>query len=187
MTPKNLEYAILSSIAALLVCDIILVAVGDVQVDWKAYLPGTGFALFLYGLGQFYRNIRKDERLASTLIGAGSFIAFTLVASVFNYLLLPVKFPLIDQQLLAMDATMGYSWIAMVKWAAEHSTLSKVLFYVYFSSLLQLVIVLLAMGLTGKVEALWEFLAIGMISVMFCVAIWFFFHRLDQRRYSDRK
>lgn len=178
MAPKNLEFAILSSIAALLMCDIILVAVGNVQVDWKAYLPGTGFALFLYGLGQFYRNIRKDELLASTLIGAGSFIAFTLVASVFNYLLLPVKFPLIDQQLLAMDAWFHYSWNSTVELAAQYPAISSLLRLIYFSSLPQLIVVVLVLGFSGRLQSLWEFLAVGCFGVLACILIWFFFPSL---------
>ena len=178
MTPKSLEYAIISVIATLMLWDIVLVALGDVRVDWSAYLPGSGFALFLYGLGQFYRYIRKDERLASTLIGAGSFIAFTLVASVFNYLLLPVKFPLIDQQLLAMDAWFSYSWKSTVELAAQYPVTSLVLRFIYFSSLSQLIVVVLVLGFTGRLQSLWEFLAVGCFGVLACMFIWFFFPSL---------
>lgn len=178
MVHNRFEGAILSLIVLIVALDRLLISLGTMSVDWNAYIPGFSLGLGLVLLGQFYRLWRKDERLAATLIGAGAFILFSLVGALFNYLLLPVKFPLIDEQLLVLDAAMGYSWQSMVEWAAEHPTLSLVLRYVYFSSLPQLIITVLVLGFTGRLQSLWEFLTVGIFGVMLCMVIWFFFPSL---------
>lgn len=174
MTYKRIEHVIVASICILAAVDLILIAQSSMQLDLPGYVPGISFAAFLFLLGQFYRFRRGDERLGSTLVGAGAFIAFTIIASIFNYLLLPLKFPRIDEQLMALDASFGYSWACIVEWAAQHPFLSLALRYVYSSSLPQLIIVVLVLGFTGRLIALWEFLGIGMLSVMICIALWFF-------------
>jgi hypothetical protein len=175
MVLKRFEYSIYGIIASLAVIDLILLSQNPMRVDWEGYGPTFLFGFGLIALGHFYRHYRKVERIASVLIGTGAFVSFTLVASVFNYLLLPIQFPRIDQQLFALDAFFGYSWVSMVEWAAGHPGISKVLYHVYFSSLPQLILIVLLLGFSGRIQALWEFLSVGILGVLFCMGIWFFF------------
>lgn len=178
MIKHRYEIAILGMVTGLAVLDVVLILIRGIGVDWRAYLSGFAIALGLFVLGQFYRLCRKDEKLAAPLIGTGLFIAFTLVGSVFNYLLMPLKFPLIDQWLFALDGAFGYSWKTTVEWAANHPWLSLLLRHIYFSSLPQLIVVVLVLGFSGRHQSLGEFLTIGIYGVMLCMAIWFFFPSL---------
>jgi hypothetical protein len=174
MVKNRFEFAILGMVLGLAVLDVTIIFIRGIGVDWLAYLSAFSIALGLILLGAFYRYYRKDEKLAAPIIGTGLFIAFTLVASVFNYLLMPVAFPLIDEWLLALDASFGYSWRTTVEWAATYPRLSLVLRHIYFSSLPQLIVVVLVLGFSGRHQALGEFLTVGIYGVMMCMAIWFF-------------
>ncbi|GAK70986.1 hypothetical protein RRU01S_14_02090 [Agrobacterium rubi TR3 = NBRC 13261] len=162
-------------VVALALADAILIVAKGMAIDWLGYaLPGAA-ALALIGGGQYYRMHRGEERIALALTASGLFILFTLVASVFNYLLLPVRTAPADSMLVQVDAMVGYSWPKAVALVAEWPAISKTLFYVYFSSLPQLVFVVLLLGFSGKANALWHFLLTGVLGVMGCIVVWFVF------------
>ncbi|NTF07383.1 hypothetical protein G6L37_14655 [Agrobacterium rubi] len=162
-------------VVALALADAILIVAKGMAIDWLGYaLPGAA-ALALIGGGQYYRMYRGEERIALALTASGLFILFTLVASVFNYLLLPIRTAPADSMLVQVDAMFGYNWLKAVSLVAEWPAVSRTLFYVYFSSLPQLVFVVLLLGFSGKANALWHFLLTGVLGVMGCIAIWFVF------------
>lgn len=162
-------------IGALAVIDLSLVVVNKVAIDWAGYALPTVGAVMLIIVGQYYRILRNEERLALALGASGLFILFTLVASVFNYLLLPIRFPIIDSFWVRLDARMGYDWPTFVTWIAQWPLLATILRLVYFSSLLQLAVVILILAFVDKPISLWHFLLTGATSVLGCIAVWFFF------------
>ncbi len=164
-----------SIIALMALLDVSLILIKGVSTDWRGYaLPACG-ALALIAGGQYYRVFRGEERIALALIASGLFIIFTLVASIFNYMLLPIRTAPVDLMLVNFDAHFGYSWPGAVALAAEWPTVARALFFVYFGSLPQLVFVVLLLGFAGKADALWHFLLTGVLGVMGCIAIWFVF------------
>ncbi len=169
------ERFVIFIVVALALADAILIVVKGMAIDWLGYtLPGAA-ALALIGGGQYYRVCRGEERIALALSASGLFILFTLVASVFNYLLLPIRTAPADSMLVRLDAMFGYSWPKAVALVAEWPAVSKTLLYVYFSSLPQLVFVVLLLGFAGQANALWHFLLTGVLGVIGCIAIWFVF------------
>ncbi|MGV1869424.1 phosphatase PAP2 family protein [Agrobacterium rosae] len=164
-----------SLIAGMAVLDIALLLVKGVAVDWFGYALPACVGLTLVAGGQYYRVLRGEERIALALGASGLFIIFTLVASVFNYLLLPIRSLTFDPMLVQIDAALGYSWPDAVTLASQWPIVSKTLFFVYFSSLPQLVFVVLLLGFSGKAKALWHFLLTGVIGVSGCIAIWTIF------------
>ncbi|MDK1481327.1 hypothetical protein QN226_21780, partial [Sinorhizobium sp. 6-117] len=95
------EKLCLAIVAAIAVIDACLIATGRLTIDMTGYAFTVGVGLMMVAVGQFYRTVRKDERLALAATASGAFVLFTNVASILNYLLLPVKFPLIDAALAA--------------------------------------------------------------------------------------
>ncbi|QCL93667.1 phosphatase PAP2 family protein [Agrobacterium tumefaciens] len=169
------ERFVLGFIAILFAVDAALIAVKGIRVDYAGYflcaLAGAG----VFILGQFYRKSARDLRIAAALIAGGLFILFTLVASVFNYMFLPVAFPTIDHVLFRVDAAFGYSWAGIVRWAATHPWIGTVLFVVYATSLPQLLVIVITLGFTGKEQRLHHFLVTGVLGAFASIVFWIFF------------
>lgn len=151
-----------------------LIVLWNVSVDVAGYAPFVGIGLATVLVGQFYRVIRKDERLALAAIAVGIFVLFTLVGSVLNYLLLPVQFPVIDQALAGVDAMLGFSWPALIRWAADFPSFSGVLHFVYFTSLPQMMIVILVLSYVRDDRALHRFLVTGLLGALLAMLFWTF-------------
>lgn len=179
------ERFVLCVIATLFVIDAALIALKGISVDYIGYflcaLAGSG----VFILGQFYRKTGRDPGIAAALISSGLFILFSLVASVFNYMFLPVAFPVIDQALFRVDAAFGYSWPDIVIWAATYPWIGKMLFMVYATSLPQLLLIIITLGFTGKDRMLHHFLVTGVIGAMISITFWIFFPTYGAKAYHE--
>src|ERR1700712_4455381 len=83
------ERTILAVVLALAAVCLFLAWYKDISVALDGYGFSFGFAIVMTGLGQFYRRVRKAERIALTTHVLALFILFSVVASLFNLLLLP--------------------------------------------------------------------------------------------------
>lgn len=169
------ERFVLGFITILFVIDTVLIAVKGIAVDYAGYLLCGSMGAGVFILGQFYRKSGRDLRIAAALIAGGLFILFTLVASVFNYMFLPVAFPAIDHVLFRVDAAFGYSWMGIVTWAATHPWIGTILFFVYATSLPQLLVIVITLGFTGKERMLHHFLVTGVLGAFASIIFWIFF------------
>lgn len=104
------ERFVVGFIALLFVVDAALIAARGISVDYAGYFLCVFAGAGVFLLGQFYRRSGRDDRIAAALMSGGLFILFTLAASIFNYMFLPIAFPTIDHVLFAVDAAFGYSW-----------------------------------------------------------------------------
>ncbi len=179
------ERFVLGFVAILFLTDAVLIFAKGIHVDYAGYflcgLAGAG----IFILGQFYRTSGRDLRIAAALISGGLFILFTLVASVFNYMLLPVSFPAIDHLLFRVDAAFGYSWTGIVIWAATYPWIGKILFLVYATSLPQLLAIIIILGFTGKDRMLHQFLVTGVLGAFTSIIFWIFFPTYGAAAYNE--
>ncbi|TMV03902.1 phosphatase PAP2 family protein [Brucella haematophila] len=175
MVFSRYERFVLTVVAALGAIDLILIAAKGIRVDWSGYGMLSMIGLGTIMLGLFYRHVRRDARISETLILTAGFILFTLVGSVFNYMLLPIHFPRIDDFWVSVDQLMGYHWPSLVLFFSERPGISALLKIVYFSSLPQLVVVVLLLGFTGQSRKLAHFLLTGMIGALLCMVVWALF------------
>lgn len=170
------ERLVIVIIAVLAILDLILIAQKNVTVDWKSYAILIAIGSAIVAVGLYYRHFRNEERLATTLIAAGSFILFTLAGSIFNYMLLPVQFPRIDGWLVRIDADwFGYDWVALVTAVSHYPWLATLLRWVYLTSLPQLIGVVLLLGFFSNEQKLYRFLLTGIFGALICVGVWRFF------------
>lgn len=161
-----------SIIAALCAVDLLLIAANGVDVDWPAYAPMLAAGLAALSVGQVYRLVRPNGRIALATTASGLFILLTIAGSVFCYLLLPVGGRSIDETLVAFDSLVGYHWPDAVAAAASAPYLSAVLRAVYLSSLAQMVVVILALGFSGRSRDLHLFLLTGTLSAVATIFVW---------------
>lgn len=142
-------------------------------IDIEAYVAMASIGAVALGVGQFYRFVRPNERLASALTAAGIFVQFTLAASLLNYLLLPVGDRRIDGHLMSIDAQLGYRWSDLVEWVAAYPAFAQLLRVVYLSSLVQMVFVIVLLGFTGRFVKLAQFQLTGIIAGLCTILFWF--------------
>ncbi len=178
------ERFVLTVVGALGAIDILLIAAKGIRVDWTGYGMIGAIGLGTIMLGLFYRFVRNDTRIAETLILTAGFILFTLVGSVFNYMLLPIHFPRIDEFLVGVDRLMGYDWPSLVTYIAQWPGVSALLKIVYFTSLPQLVMVVLLLGFSGQSEKLAHFLMTGIVGALLSIVVWAFFQHSVHRLYG---
>ncbi|WP_292859604.1 phosphatase PAP2 family protein [Mesorhizobium sp.] len=119
----------------------------EITVALDSHSFSIGFAVVMVLLGQFYRQVRRAERIALTAHALALFILFSVVASLFNLLLLPRYSPPIDATLVAIDAWFGYSWPDACAWISQYPLLSDILRQVYALTLVQILFVFLFLGM----------------------------------------
>jgi hypothetical protein len=161
-------------VALLFLLDVCLISVKGVHVAWLLYSIFFMGGLAVLAVGQFYRTYRPDEKIAMTATATGIYLLFTLVGSVFNNLLLPVS-ELRDVMFIQWDQALGFNWLDFVNAIAEVPFLGVVLRIVYLSSLIQLVVVIIFVGLKGDARNLHLFLLCGILAALMTILIWWAF------------
>lgn len=164
--------------SALICVNLVNIGLNKVSVDWLGYLSSIGISLGLIGLGLFYRLSGRNLRIAQALFGSSLFIFFTIVMSTYNYLMLPLKYPLIDQALVKIDASLGYSWPAIMNWAMENPRFSSVLKVVYISTIPQIIVLMIWHGLSGRAKDLEKLLITIAVSAIIAICFWTLFPSL---------
>jgi hypothetical protein len=175
---------LLFTVIFLLACfDGILIYRKSIDVDILGYAVSLATGTLPLMIGQYYRYCRRDARLATVLIASGLYVLFTIFASIFNYVFLPISFTPIDDMLMRVDASVGYSWPAIVTWAATYPIVGKALYVVYMTTLPQLLVILIVLGYTGKERMLHCFLLTGTIGAIVSICFWVVFPTFGAKAY----
>lgn len=155
------------------------------EVVWPTFT--RGFVLYgaLMAFGLLLRARQCLPRLSITLIALGFFPIYTSLLVLTSYLMFPFERPLIDPLLFAIDARMGYDWVAAVTWLSNHPEFSRLLLTIYVSSIPQLAILLVWLGMTGRIVQLHRMIVTGMLAGCLVVAIWAVFPSLGPAAYRS--
>ena len=170
-------------ICALAIFDIIVVNQKSISLDIVGYTIGLATGLTPLMIGQCYRFCGRDERLGTVLIASGLYILFTIFASIFNYMFLPISFAPIDVMLMKIDGLMGYSWPAIVTLAASYPWAGTALYFIYLTTLPQLLVILIVLGFTGEQRKLHCFLVTGTIGALLSISFWVLFPTFGAKAY----
>lgn len=107
--------------------------------------------IVLVGLNLFYTRIRKNPLFASITLTCAQLVAFTNVAIVLSYLAAARHVPLVDNALAAMDAAVGFNWLALFTWLKiEHPTIGWMLDLIYDTMIIQVFILLIVLFSTKR-------------------------------------
>ncbi|AZO54621.1 hypothetical protein EJ077_14975 [Mesorhizobium sp. M8A.F.Ca.ET.057.01.1.1] len=168
------ERTILAVVLALAAVCLFVAWDKDITVALDGYGFSTGFAIVMTALGQFYRRIRKAERIALTAHALALFILFSVVASLFNLLLLPRYSAPMDASLVWIDSWFGYSWPAACGWISRYPFLSDALRQVYSLTLAQVLFVFLFLGMANdrrQLHAAMFAMVFAALATIFCWAL----------------
>jgi hypothetical protein len=103
-------------------------------------------------LSRFYSRRRPRLRIAALARTMAELIAYVAVAAVLSYLVTTLNRPLIDDQLVAADRTLGLDWPAMYGWIAAHPRLHDVLCLAYASLIPQMILLQVVLHFRGDIE-----------------------------------
>lgn len=177
------EVIVLRVIAFLGVVDAIMISVKGIGIDVVGYLAVCGAGLCQILIGQYYRVARGETNASLALIGGGMFGLFSIAASIFNYMFLPLYFTPIDPLLFRLDAALGYHWPDLMQWVARHAWVGTALYYVYFTSLPQMLGLILFLGFSGRGVRLHRFLLTGVFGALLSIGFWIFFPTFGAKAY----
>ncbi len=179
------EWFVVRILLALAVLDAVLLYSKNIGVDAAGYAGIVAVGLFLVATGQYYRVVRNERRLALALVAAGLFVLFTIFGSIFNYMFLPNTFAPIDDFLMQIDDAMGYHWPTLLIWVSHYPWFGTVLYQVYFTSLPQLLVIILVLGFMGQAQQLHRFLLTGVIGALMAIVIWALFPNFGAKSFHD--
>jgi len=111
------------------------------------------------------------RRFALVAQSGALMVTFTSAMSVLSYLLVAIAPPLVDTQLAAVDAQLGFDWPHLYMWVRTRPTLHLVLQLAYYSGMLQLGLIPTLTGLLGRGDYLREFVTNLMLSCVFLLLI----------------
>jgi membrane-associated phospholipid phosphatase len=121
----------------------------------------------------FYRNWRRDERLASGLESTAQLIAFAAVGAPLSYLAVAAgaAIPLQDSVFNAMDRALGFDWMALLHWLNGAPATFGALRLIYASLLPQMTIAVLCLAFTGRLAWLRTFMLAFIFATLVTIAI----------------
>lgn len=166
------EWLMLAMVLALGAACLVLVATMGRIVEWQGFALGIFAAMGIIAVGGYARVAKDAQRLANCAIGVGLFMGFTAFSTVFIYALFPLPRPMIDLELMVLDARLGYNWVGFVEGLATMPMIGTALGWLYMSSLGQIIFVILLLGVMGREEILHRFLMVGILTMICAVSIW---------------
>ena len=145
----------------------------DIAVMAYAWLAAISLAL---AVGSWvYQELRKDDRIAAMLFGAGFLCAFSAAFSLLNYLLLTIAGTRIDALLAQMDMSLGLDWPATMAFAADHPGMNLVLQVAYSAVFPQMAILLVCLGCFGDWRKIYPFCLSVVLAAAVTVGFWTIF------------
>ncbi|MGB7947060.1 MAG: phosphatase PAP2 family protein [Candidatus Binatia bacterium] len=84
------------------------------------------------------------------------FVFYTATITILSYLVASLNLPLYDRDLAQWDAVIGFNWKAFLGWVNAHPYSGKMLTWVYHTSIVQLVLLILLLSMTMKISRLRE-------------------------------
>ncbi len=172
---RPVELALLILVLLISLADLILVVTWRLNVAYDEYIVTCVASLLLLGIGLFYRALKRSEPIAAATICTSLMVAFTSALALLNYIFLPNARVGLDQRLLQIDAALGYSWVDMVRWSVENPFLNELMRYAYLSSLPQIAVLIVLLGLGTQIRNLYVMLMTLMLSASCAVIFWIVF------------
>tara|TARA_R110002110_G_scaffold227724_5_gene443187 strand:- start:1101 stop:2099 length:999 start_codon:yes stop_codon:yes gene_type:complete len=153
-------------------------------VAWGDFMISFAPSLGLIILGAYIRARKHMPRAAICAIAAGIYIGFSGVITILIYLRFPIATPLIDADLMALDARIfGYEWREFTTALSAYPLWGKAIGWVYGSSLMQLFAAIFILGFLARTVALYRMLVTGTVSLLLAVAFWWVWPSLGPSAY----
>lgn len=170
-------------VGAVAVTDHMWVSIGGFTVSGGLILAASTIAVnllciagVLLGIARFTRYDRMTKlfrfrEVAHTMAWFSLLSVFIPAFVLLTYLCVTVRAPLVDDSLIRFGGALGFHWLAFYQWVHAHPNFQGVLSFAYRSVALQLPVVLIVLGMTGRYDDLSEFSLLFLISGISVAAI----------------
>jgi membrane-associated phospholipid phosphatase len=151
--------------------------IAAVAIVSLASLPFGGFGLAplpllvtglgaggLIGLAAFYTHARPEPGIATALVHVAQMALFTAFGSILSYGLASLGLPMWDETLHSLDLALGLDWRAYLDAVNARPWLGKLFFLAYISLIPQMVVLILMLSLTGRLQAVRTMMLAAIIS-----------------------
>jgi membrane-associated phospholipid phosphatase len=172
-TLRRLDRTIWALVAAIAAVVVLAPFVSGFHIAWRSFAPPVAGSLALCAGAWFYRNWRRDQKLASGLECTAQLSAFAAVAAPLSYLAAAAgaAIPLQDGWLDAIDRAIGFDWMALLGWLNGEPLIFAGLRLIYISLLPQMMIAVLCLAYTGQLTWLRVFMLAFIIAALITIAI----------------
>jgi PAP2 superfamily len=154
------------------VLDTAWIATGHFAIDAHLYAVVAVLVLPLALAALYYDYRRNEACLSATAAVAAFLIVFPASASLLSYLLLTIAGPRIDNLLASADLALGFHWLQVMAFAADHPRVNALLGFAYMSVMAQTIFLLFVLGLRGRLEALYGFALALAIGAVITLTVW---------------
>jgi hypothetical protein len=125
-------------------------------------------ALGFLAIGTFY-TFRRDHPLIATLFNAMGLVQVAFLGAMASAALVFYtgrSFPLADASLAAVDASLGFDWLAVMHWFDRHPLFDAAAQMAYQSILAQPFLVILLLALTRQAERVYAFIVMMVLALV---------------------
>ena len=118
-------------------------------------LAGLALAVLVLGAAiLFYRRVRVRPNFAASCAALIHALVFSAAGSILSYLLARRGGSFWDDRLTQWDHALGFDWLAYVRFVDSHAWLTLVYKVAYGSLIPQMILVILTLGFSGKLDQL---------------------------------
>jgi membrane-associated phospholipid phosphatase len=161
------------SVVSLFVIDILWITQSSFSLvwQWRFFLSVLIVFGILSSVAWFYTKHRNEPCFVMLAVSIIYMILLMNSAAIYSYLISSINLPLLDADLAAVDAGMGFDWLAFLSWVNEHPLLGQALTWSYRSSLLQIFFILLLLSFKQHRTRLSEFLVLYTTTMLVIVTL----------------
>jgi hypothetical protein len=163
MTNKRLQIAsaephtvLLTITSILLALDVVWCLKGHWTVDSRGIVVRVSVALGVL-IPLISTRYRHDERIKTMMVCTSLLLLFSLISSVFSYLIVSTNAELVDESLARWDRALGFDWPQVFLWLQQQPKLDRILAVAYASVIPQIIVVIAYLSLTNRHKTLAEF------------------------------
>jgi hypothetical protein len=142
-----------------------------IGLTFVGWIRLTCILIFLLAIGFIYRYSGRDRRLSDAGNYAALWVAFSAAGAIFTYLVATLAMPLRDAEFIALDAAMGFHWLAWFGFIGAHRMIELPLFIAYFSFLPQIILSILYFAHSSQTSRNAEMIWIAMLSLIITTVV----------------
>ncbi len=146
--------------AALALVDALGLCLTGLRLDPVALLKTLAIGAVPLALSWFYTSKRPEPMLAALLESAAFLVLFTLALAISSYIGTSLGLPLQDGLFDRLDKAMGFDFLDHLAFVAARPDFAALLDYAYMSSMMQVVVVVLALAFVGEIARLRAYMAL---------------------------
>jgi membrane-associated phospholipid phosphatase len=143
----------------------VLIAIGAIFVagfqladPFSFQLASISFAMTvwftLYIANRFYTYIRPKPEIAAMMIALLQMLIFSSFGAALSYMVGAHGGAYWDKEFRAWDAALGFDWLEYIQWVNTYPALGKLYHIAYISLIPQMVLLIIALGFSGRIHTL---------------------------------